>query len=161
MLTRTFAFKSIATFLLLELMLLGGCSDAKSTPSVQKPSETAQKTAEKPSTNPTQKTPEPASAATQIYGKWSPVAFIAPDGKPMDLSQLSETERNALSWEFTPDGMVKFADREGQFKLDGNRMSVTNLNTENVSEYEFSLSETELTIVNTEGATFKLTKGKS
>lgn len=161
MLTRTFAFKSIATFLLLELMLLGGCSDAKSTQSVQKQSETAGKTAETPSINPTQKTPESASTATQIQGKWNPVAFIAPDGQPMDLSQLSEAERNALSWEFTPDGMVKFADRKGQFKLDGSRMSVTNLNTGNVSEYEFSLSETELTIVNTDRATFKLKKGPS
>lgn len=165
MLTRTFALKSITTFLLLESILLGGCSDAKSTQSGQKPTEAAQKPAVKSSTksaeNKTESAPTAAQTAAQIYGLWKPVAFITPDGKPMDLSQLSEAERNALSWEFTPEGTVKFADREGQFKIEGSRLSVTNLNTGNVAEYEFSLAETELTIVNTEGATFKLTKGKS
>jgi hypothetical protein len=161
MLTRTFALKSIAAFLLLELMLLGGCSDATPIQSEQKPTEATEKPAVNSSKNSAENHVKPASTTAKIYGKWNPVAFVAPDGKPMDLSQLSEAQRNALSWEFTPEGTVKFADREGRFTIEGSRLSVTNVTTGNVAEYEFNLSETELTIVNSDRATFKLTKGKS
>lgn len=93
-----------------------------------------------------------------LYGKWKPITYIDANGNATDLTSLPDSEKASLSWEFKPDGTVKLGEIEGTFEVEGDRIIAKNESSGNEKQFQFSVSETELTMVSTDGATLKLAR---
>lgn len=154
----------IVSLLLPTFLVISGCSQSEKI--------TAQTSSETPNTpasdsqknvfSPKQKTEktgiESGNNIDLLYGKWKPIAYIDVNGKETDLTALPDSEKATLSWEFTPEGTVKLGEIEGSFEVQGNQIIAKNESSGNEKRFEFSVSETELTIVSDDGATLKLAR---
>jgi hypothetical protein len=154
----------ILSLLFPTLLLISGCSQSD-TSTAQTPSETPTTPASDSQKNvfsTTQKTEKTGTEAGNtielLYGKWKPIAYIDVNGKETDLTALPDSEKATLSWEFTPEGTVKLGEIEGSFEVQGNQIIAKNESSGNEKRFEFSVSETELTIVSDDGATLKLAR---
>ncbi|MGB3239662.1 MAG: hypothetical protein WBB29_15300 [Geitlerinemataceae cyanobacterium] len=164
MLKNLLQFPIVASLLFLSTILISGCSQTASIP---------EKTSSETQTDPNSNIfNTPISTAKQsdnetlpnrndielLYGKWKPIAYIDPNGQQTDLTALPESQQATLSWEFTPEGTVKLGEIEGSFEVEGNQIVAKNESSGNERRFEFSVSETELTIVSDDGAILKLAR---
>lgn len=154
----------IVSLLFSSLLFISGCSQSEKI-TAQNPSETPTTPASDLQTNifsTTQKNEKPETESGNsielLYGKWKPIAYIDANGQPTDLTALPDSEKATFSWEFTPEGSVKFGDIEGSFEVEGNQIIAKNESSGNEKRFEFSVSDTELTIVSNDGATLKLAR---
>lgn len=153
-----------ASLLLFSTIWIFGCSQTDAT-SEKTPSET-QSTPDSNVFNNSistakQTNPQISTTSTEIellYGNWNPVAYIDPNGQQTDLTALPEPQQASLSWEFTPEGTVKLGDIQGSFEVEGNQIIAKNESSGNERRFEFSVSDTELTIVSDDGAILKLAR---
>ncbi|MDY6938370.1 MAG: hypothetical protein SWY16_11950 [Cyanobacteriota bacterium] len=93
-----------------------------------------------------------------LYGQWSPSLYIAPDGTSENLSGLPEADKDEFSWEFTPDGRVFSGGEEGMFTVEGDTIAIENVDSGDITQFEFVVSEDELTLASDTNATLKLNR---
>jgi hypothetical protein len=155
---------TVVSLILFSLIFISGCSRTDSS--------TTQNSPEKPSAPnsnvfnnsiSTAKQADPQTSTTRndielLYGNWNPIAYIDANGQETDLTVLPESQKATLRWEFTPAGTVKLGDIEGKFEVEGNQIIAKNESSGNEKRFEFSVSDTELTIVSDDGATLKLSR---
>ncbi|MBO9998765.1 MAG: hypothetical protein J7641_07105 [Cyanobacteria bacterium SID2] len=82
-----------------------------------------------------------------LYGRWEVLTFVTPEGEQVDLTELPARQRADLAWELTEDGRIRIGDLEGTFQVEGNTIYATNPESGNITAFEFTVSETELSIV--------------
>ncbi|MDC0834395.1 hypothetical protein POG22_15500 [Geitlerinema sp. CS-897] len=99
----------------------------------------------------------------QLYGRWEVHRFVTPDGEEIDLTDLPPEQRADLSWELTEDGEIRIGNLEGTYRVEGNTIYATNPESGNVTEFEFTVSETELSVVKKDegGGTLQLVRADS
>jgi hypothetical protein len=153
-----------AGFLLSGGLFISGCSqsDSNATPTPSKIQSAPNSDLSKnPLSTAKQDAPQTSTTSNDIellYGNWNPIAYIDPNGKQTDLTELPESQQATLRWEFTPEGTVKLGEIEGSFEVEENQIIAKNESSGNEKRFEFSVSETELTIVSDDGATLKLAR---
>ncbi|MGC9502717.1 hypothetical protein [Baaleninema sp.] len=96
----------------------------------------------------TSNSPDAENATPEaLYGRWEVHTFITPDGETIDLTDLPPEQRADLSWELTEDGEIRIGDLEGTYRVEGNTIYATNPESGNITEFEFTVSETELSVI--------------
>jgi hypothetical protein len=154
----------IFSFLIFSILSISGCQNSDPT-AAKTPSTTQPDQASNPSKNSLETAKQTDRQPTEngnnielLYGNWNPVTYIDANGQPTDLTILPDSEKETLSWEFTPDGTVKLGDIEGSFAVEGNQIIAKNESSGNEKRFEFSVSESELTIISNDRATLKLVR---
>jgi len=126
--------------LLIGLPLISGCR----TPDTNESSQPV-------SPPPTRLSPEAADSDPNsiLYGKWKRIAFITPNGEEIEVAGTGPDE--SLIWEFTNDGKLMTSDIY-EYQVAGNKVmtKTRESNSTKKSEFEFTVSDTELVIVTAE-----------